>query len=411
MNITNTIWRNCYAYPDRIAILHDGHPVSYKRLGAGVEVASARLAATGVTRGDVVALAIRDRLSYLTVLLAAARLGAVATPLWDWLPEEQREELVVRNRVHSIVTDRKNAWRSSSLPPSRSLEARAMLARPAGEEHLDVPPVAQGLDEQPWLIALTSGTTGRPKRNPQTHARSALLTSLSPRFKQDDEERVFLFASVRIELGITTVMRQLYRGATTVLTQSIKPEDFFETIRRDQPTRIVTTTGNASTLVAYATKTLPESLATCASVRSVMVAGSFVSPVLRVGITERICPRLEVEYGSTETGTLAMSTPETHAARPKSAGRLMTWVQAEAVDENDQPLPLGQQGALRFKSPLLTKGYLDDEEANARAFRDGWFYPGDTGLVGTAGYLFLSGRVDHTLNAGGNKIDPQRGRR
>ena len=56
MNIINTIWRNCNAYPDRIAILYDGHPVSYRVLRARVELASARLAATGVTRGDVVVL-------------------------------------------------------------------------------------------------------------------------------------------------------------------------------------------------------------------------------------------------------------------------------------------------------------------------------------------------------------------
>jgi acyl-coenzyme A synthetase/AMP-(fatty) acid ligase len=77
------------------------------------------------------------------------------------------------------------------------------------------------------------------------------------------------------------------------------------------------------------------------------------------------------------------------------------------VDENDQPVPPGQTGILRFRSPLQTAGYLDDERATAQAFRDGWFYPGDTGSVGAAGYLFLSSRVDDTINVGGNKIDPR----
>jgi acyl-coenzyme A synthetase/AMP-(fatty) acid ligase len=40
-------------------------------------------------------------------------------------------------------------------------------------------------------------------------------------------------------------------------------------------------------------------------------------------------------------------------------------------------------------------------------FRNGWFYPGDTGSVGAAGYLFLRGRVDDVLNLGGEKIDPR----
>ena len=93
MNITNTIWRNCNAHPDRIAILYDGHPVSYRTLRVRVELASARLAAAGVTRGDVVMLSIRNSLAYLIVLLAVARLGAVAMPL-----SQYREELVAGSR-------------------------------------------------------------------------------------------------------------------------------------------------------------------------------------------------------------------------------------------------------------------------------------------------------------------------
>jgi acyl-coenzyme A synthetase/AMP-(fatty) acid ligase len=407
MNTTNTIWRNCNAYPDRIAILYDGHPFTYKTLRANVELASARLAVAGITRGDVVALSIRNPLSYVMILLALARLGAVATPLSAGQSQEQREELVAANRVHSIILDRDDGWRSKSLPPSRYLEARMLLASPVGGERLDVPPVAQGLEGEPWLIALSSGTTGRSKKNPHTHACNTLMANLSPRVNQDDQERVLVFAPPGIQLGINTVIQQLYHSSATVLTQSTSPESFYAAVRRDQPTRVVTTTGNASLLVAYAAKALPDSLAICGSIRSINIAGSFVSPALWEGITHRICPWLEVGYGATEAGFLAMSTPDTYAVRPNSVGRLNPWVQAETVDENDQPMPPGQPGVLRFKSPLLTTGYLDDELATARAFRNGWFYPGDTGSVGAAGYLFLSGRIDDTLNVGGNKIDPR----
>jgi acyl-coenzyme A synthetase/AMP-(fatty) acid ligase len=407
MNATNTIWQNCNAHPDRTAILYDGRAVSYKALRNLVELTSARLAATGLTRGAVVALSIENSLAYLIALLAVARLGAVATPLPLGLSEEYREKLVVENRVHSIVLDNDDGWRSSSLPVSRYLQARTLLASPVDGERLDLPPVAQGLDEQPWLITLSSGTTGRSKRIPWIHMRSVLSANLSPRIGQGDEERVFVFAPLAIQLGIGRVMRQLYMGAATVLTGSRKPEAFFLAVERDRPTRVITTTGNASNLVAYATKAVPESSMICSSIRSMLVTGSLVSPALREGITQRICSWLEVEYGATEIGCLAMSTPETHAVRPNSVGRLTPWAQAEAVDENDQPLPHGQPGILRFKSPLLTTGYLDDEQATARAFRNGWFYPGDTGSVDPTGYLFLGGRIDHLLNFGGNKIDPR----
>jgi acyl-coenzyme A synthetase/AMP-(fatty) acid ligase len=406
MNTTNTIWRNCAAYPDRIAFLFDGRPIKYKTLRLGVELASARLSAAGVTRGEVVGLSIYNSLSYVTILLAVARLGAVAIPLTGVLSEELKEEMVAASHVQTIVLDRDNGWRSGNLSPSRHLEARMLLAGPVDGEQLPLPPVAQGLEGQPWLIALSSGTTGRPKRNPHTHACNTLMANLSPRVNHDDQERVFVFAPPGIQLGVNTIIQQLYRGLTTVLTRSTDPRVFYTVVRRDQPTRVVTTTGTASQLVAHAAAAVPDSSVICASIRSINIAGSSVSPALWEDITHRICSWLEVGYGATEAGFLAMSTPETRAVHPNSAGRLNPWVQAEAVDDNDQPLPHGRSGVLRFQSPLLTTGYLDDEEATATAFRNGWFYPGDTGSVGTAGYLFLGGRVDHRLNMGGNKIDP-----
>jgi acyl-coenzyme A synthetase/AMP-(fatty) acid ligase len=54
----------------------------------------------------------------------------------------------------------------------------------------------------------------------------------------------------------------------------------------------------------------------------------------------------------------------------------------------------------------MTNAYLKDEAATARAFRGGWFYPGDIGALDGAGFLTLAGRVDHLLNVGGDKIDP-----
>lgn len=409
MNITNTIWRNCYAHQDRVAVLFDGRSVSYGALRARAELASARLSAAGVRRGDVVGLTVGNALAYLTVLLSLARIGAVAIPLGRELSKAQRDEVVSLRNVKQIVLDDDGFWQDSNIPPSRFLEASALLAAPVDNRLPEVPPVAQGLDDQPWLIASSSGTTGVPKASPQNHARSALLVCLSPRAYQDDEERVLVFASLATEYGITAVMRLLYRGATTVLAQPRSPDNFFATVQRDQPTRVVTTTGEASTLAARSVNTLPEeSLGLCSSIRSIMVAGGVVTPALRTYITDQICPMLEVDYGSTETGSLALSTPETHTLNPNSTGRLNTWVHAEAVDENDQPLPAGRQGVLRFRSLVSTTGYLGDEQKTAQTFRGGWFYPGDTGIVSPTGYLFLSGRVDHMLNIGGVKVDSRR---
>ena len=52
--------------------------------------------------------------------------------------------------------------------------------------------------------------------------------------------------------------------------------------------------------------------------------------------------------------------------------------------------------------------YLGNAEASARAFKDGWFYPGDLGFIRPDGGLSLAGRDSEILNAGGVKVDPNR---
>jgi acyl-coenzyme A synthetase/AMP-(fatty) acid ligase len=402
MNITKAIWRNCYAYPDRIAVQYEGHPVSYKALRTSVELASSRLAAAGVGRGDVVAISPNNRLTYLVALLAAVRIGAVATPF----PSGIRETLVARNHVHSVVLEKEDRWRSGTVPLSQHLNIEMLLKPLVDGEKQEVPPIARGLDQQAWFIALSSGTTGAPKSNPHTHAEEILTLNLSQRVNQDDQERVLVFISLGVYFGVNMVMRQLYAGMTTVLGQSLRPEDFYRTVQRDRATRVVTTTGTASDLVTYAEAKVADSKDLCASIRSFMVAGDAVSSGLRKGITDRICEGVEALYGTTEVGALALATRGTVAAHPRSAGRLYSWIQAETVDEDDQPLPEGKPGLLRFRSPALTSGYIGDEDATNKAFRNGWFYPGDAGVVGIGGYLFLTGRADHVLNLGGNKVDP-----
>jgi oxalate---CoA ligase len=54
----------------------------------------------------------------------------------------------------------------------------------------------------------------------------------------------------------------------------------------------------------------------------------------------------------------------------------------------------------------VIEGYRDNPEANAAAFRDGWFRTGDSGWLSADGYLTLEGRIKELINRGGEKISP-----
>jgi acyl-CoA synthetase (AMP-forming)/AMP-acid ligase II len=87
-------------------------------------------------------------------------------------------------------------------------------------------------------------------------------------------------------------------------------------------------------------------------------------------------------------------------------GTVCPGVRVEAVDERGAVVPPGEMGRLRVKTKWMSLGYLDDPEATARKFRDGWFYPGDVAVIGPGGELKILGRADDLINIGGKKYLP-----
>ncbi len=64
----------------------------------------------------------------------------------------------------------------------------------------------------------------------------------------------------------------------------------------------------------------------------------------------------------------------------------------------------GEVGTVRIRNACMVEGYVDDAEATARSFRDGWFHPGDLAAWGAQGRLDVVGRVNDVLNLGGRKV-------
>jgi acyl-CoA synthetase (AMP-forming)/AMP-acid ligase II len=111
-------------------------------------------------------------------------------------------------------------------------------------------------------------------------------------------------------------------------------------------------------------------------------------------------------YGTNETNTLAMATPDDQDRYPDSNGRLVAGIEAQVVDESGSFLRFGEIGQIRVRGRYFPCEYSGNPEATARHFRDGWFYPGDLATMNEEGYVFLKGRIDDVINNAGAKYFP-----
>jgi long-chain acyl-CoA synthetase len=111
-------------------------------------------------------------------------------------------------------------------------------------------------------------------------------------------------------------------------------------------------------------------------------------------------------YGQTETSCLA--TMGRYHDQPGSAGKTIPLADIKLVDDNDDPVPVGQVGEIAMKGPMVFQGYWGLPEDTAHAFRGGWHHTGDLGRFDDNGFLWYAGRKadKELIKPGGENVYP-----
>jgi long-chain acyl-CoA synthetase len=111
-------------------------------------------------------------------------------------------------------------------------------------------------------------------------------------------------------------------------------------------------------------------------------------------------------YGQTETSCLA--TMGRYQDQPGSAGKTIPLADIKLVDDNDEPVAVGEAGEIAMKGPMVFKGYWGLPEDTAHTFRGGWHHTGDLGRLDEAGFLWYAGRKadKELIKPGGENVYP-----
>ena len=96
-------------------------------------------------------------------------------------------------------------------------------------------------------------------------------------------------------------------------------------------------------------------------------------------------------YGLTETAPTIASESYFYR-RPGSVGHAMPGVEVKINDPDEDGI-----GELYARGPNIMKGYLDDDEANAKVFVNGWFNTGDLARIDEDDYIFITGRKKNVI--------------
>jgi long-chain acyl-CoA synthetase len=372
----------------------------------------------GLTPGDRVAIVMRNRPEYLEGLFAIWHAGLVAVPVNARLHRDEIAYILEDSRSSVVLTDDDHAEDVESLVGSVASLHTTVLAPGERWNRLTATESAALVDRRPddpaWLF-YTSGTTGRPKGATLTN-RNLLTMSLSYFADIDPigpQDSILHAAPLSHGAGLYG-LPHVARGAVSVLPHSggVDGAEIAGLLRRwggvsffAAPTMVKRLTGDATIADAD-----------LRHLKTIVYGGApMYLADLEVAL-EVFGPRLAQIYGQGETPmTITALAKADHADRDhprwrermQSVGLARTDVEVGVVDDEDRPLPAGEDGEIVVRGDVVMSGYWNQPDASAETLRGGWLHTGDVGSLDEEGYLTLHDRSKDLIISGGMNIYPR----
>jgi acyl-CoA synthetase (AMP-forming)/AMP-acid ligase II len=381
MNIVEPILYQCRYHPPAAAICAPGAEpglVSYARLGQFVHNVSRKASALGLSRGQVVAISVRNRILHAAIILGLARLGIITLSVRDSkLPEPLT--------IDALIGD-------APLPQLTAMRAiQADLSWTMGDDKpIDVAD-QNGADDICRLVP-SCGTVSGTRIVALTHR---MIFERIARYHFVFGNRLPLCSRTYLDLGFDSslgfqfLLYMLWRGGM-VLVGADRPEPALQACDRYAVQNIVASSDALPDLASSY-----EKLGRQSNLEMMLSAGT-LSRSLSERLRSRMCSHVVCSYGCTETGTVAAAPAHAIADVPGAVGYPAPGMRVEIVDETGRAVTVGAEGFVRVRGPCSVSGYFAPSALPEPAFRDGWFYPGTNGLLTRESLLVLSGKPGPT---------------
>lgn len=400
------------AAPGRPAVTIDGQTLTHGELDALSARLGYALAGMGAGPGHHVLLSAAVSTAFVVAYLAVLRTGATVVLAGAHLTEAELDHLVTDSGAAIAVAEapalehlggivarrgRPTAVVALTGPePPGAVPAAALFDGPA----LDPVAVDGGAAA---LLAYTSGTTGRPKGVPLSHA--SLLASirgvmLAWRWSSDD---VLVHAlPLTHQHGLGGVHASLLSGSRAVVLPRFDAQVLLDTLAAEDATVLFAVPAIYERLLALGSQVALPAL-------RLAVSGSAPLPPVLAGRIEGLLGQLPLErYGTTESG-LDVSNPYEGPRTPGTVGLPLPGVELEILAPGGDLVAPGTDGEIVLRGPQVFSGYHGLPEATAEAFRaGGWFQTGDIGRIDPdSGYLSITGRLKELIISGGLNVYPR----
>ena len=423
--VSEVVDEHAITTPEAVAISDGLREFTYSELVTSSKAFATVLHEAGVRPRDFIVTQLPNCIEFPICHLAANRLGAVSIPLGPSWREHEIGAILRDLPVKAvIVPDGDKAtdfvWMYRDLLGQRSSVFTVTPETGRGGsfweklERVEPEKIDNNLLEQLrpdpdsfTFLNVSSGTSTIPKLSMWTDNNVISKTFIQFGERTRLSSRDVSLAIAPIGLASTGyqygVLAQLLAGARVNLLPHWNPsaanqmlESTHATMTTVIPTQLIKMLSDDSVgernfalrCISYAGSTLPPAIAKCAE-------EIYGAPVQAI-------------YGATDGGVATMtSVDDPPAKRHMTVGKPLQGEEVRLVDATGRDVPAGSVGEIVWRGCNKSLGYLGDDDATNRAFRqDGWFYSGDLGRLDSDGYLTVVGRNKDMIIRGGQNISP-----
>ena len=424
MNLAGFLTQAAGRHPDRVGLDWAGRTWTWREIDARVSALAAAFRAEGLGRGDRILVHAKNGNAILEIMFATFRIGAVFVPTnYRLMPDEvvycAGQSGVGAFLCHADFPD--HAAAVAEARPDLALLAgigtafggREVGAMTEAHRGAHVPNADVAYDDPCWFF-YTSGTTGRPKAAVLTHGQMAFvvtnhLCDLMPGTTEADASLVV--APLSHGAGVHA-LTQVARGARTILlsTDRFDAREVWALIERHRVTNLFTVPTILKMMVEHPAVADHDH----ASLRYVIYAGAPMYREDQKRALRTLGPVIVQYFGLGEvTGAITVLPPALHdvedgpGARIGTCGFERTGMMVQIQDPEGREVAPGETGEICVCGPAMFAGYWENPEANAAAFRDGWFRTGDLGTMDAERFVYITGRASDMYISGGSNVYPR----
>ena len=381
------------AEPHAPALADDAVTLDNAAFADRVARAAALLDRLGVRAGDVVAIAMPNRVELIVALFAAWRLGAAATPVNPALTPTEMQYQVDDAGAKVVIGD-------GLVLDATVVDVDALAAEPSAyRAAADIRPDSLA------LLIYTSGTTGKPKGVMLDHANIAAMCDMTRAGLGITavDHSLLILPLFHVNGIVVGTLTPLLAGGRVTVAGRFSPKTFFGLVERIRPTYF------SAVPAIYAMLTsMPEAQMADTSSLRLVVCGAAPMPAELIARVEGVLGVALVEgYGLSEGSCASTLNPFDGVRKPGTVGLPLPGQEVRVVDQLGNSVPQGERGEIVIRGANVMRGYLNRPEDTANTIIDGWLHTGDVGIFDEDGYLRIVDRIKDMIIRGGENIYPK----